>query len=1042
MRQNLEQRTIAKVSRTLLPLIVGIYFVAYVDRTNIGFAAVKMNESLGLSNYIYGWAAGIFFLGYFFFEVPSNIILMRIGARIWIARIMITWGIISGMMALVTGPISFLALRFLLGVAEAGFFPGILLYFTFWFPAAYRARVIAVLFLAVPGSNALGAVISGAILGLDGVLGLAGWQWIFIIEAAPAILLAVAVLVLLPDGPAEARWLRDDERAWLQAELAVEQSRIRERYPHLTWWQTLRDRRVLALSFLYLTIVTATYGITFFLPLLIKSFGLSSVATGLTASIPYLVGTLGMVLWGYSSDRFLERKWHYVSACVLAAAGLFADGTFHSSTIAVIALSVAAIGLYGAKPVFWPLPSIFLSGEAAAAGLAVINSMGNLGGFIGPYIVGWIASDTGDIGYGLWFLAVCAALSGLVAVVIIPRRRFEQPAPNGAVDDEQIVGFSPFGKYTPQWKWTGDRLGGFVVHAPHRLRAMVRRNEIWLTVLGGVIGVGTGMAVLTIYGITQVLHRVLFNLPLTIGLSAAAGYVATWRVVVFPALGGLLLGLAGLRLAKWRPRPAVDPIEANALYGGRMSVLDSLVVTGQTIISSGFGASVGLEAAYTQISSALGSWLGRSFRARRSDMRILVGCGAAGAIASAFNAPLTGAFYAFELIIGTYNLTNLAPVAASTITSLLVVRLVRPGTHEIDLSALGSVEPLDVLPILTLSLICALAGIVVMRSVTLAEQAFRRSRLPGWLRPCLGGIAVSGLALLTPQVLSSGHSALLVDLPEHMPLVQLAALSILKGLAVAVSIGSGFRGGLFFASLFLGALVGKFFFGVLTLTSVVRTLPEPVYALIGMSSLAVAVVGGPLTMAFLAMENTSSLSVTFAAFAASVLSSLTVRRLFGYSFSTWRFHLRGEAIRSAVDIGWMQDLTAGRMMGKEYATVRQDALLEDLRRQFPLGAVQRFVAVDEQDRYGGLALVQDLYSVGPEVTSLSDILHQQSDVLLTQMTIKEAIARFEGTESDALVVVDSLEDMHVIGMLTEQFALRRYSEHLDRQRRALSGESA
>ena len=421
-------------------------------------------------------------------------------------------------------------------------------------------------------------------------------------------------------------------------------------------------------------------------------------------------------------------------------------------------------------------------------------------------------------------------------------------------------------------------------------------------------------------------------------------------------------------------------------------------------------------------------------------MRLFVGCGAAGAIGAAFNAPFTGAFYAFELIIGTYNLASLAPVAAATITSLLVVRLVRPGAHEIDLSSLGFIGPPDVIPILTLSLVCALAGIVVMRSVTLAEQVFRRSRIPAWLRPCIGGMVVGGLALITPQVLSSGHSALYVDLPGKMTLMQLATLSVLKGLASSISIGSGFRGGLFFALLFLGALVGKFFFGVLALTGVVRLLPEPVYAVIGMSSLAVAIVGGPLTMLFLALESTSSLTVTFAAFAASVVSSLTVRRAFGYSFSTWRFHLRGEAIRSAVDVGWMRNLTAGRMMRKEFATVPQDSSVVELQRRFPLGSIQRLVAVDEQGRYAGMVLVQDLHSVGPEVSRVSELLHQQREVLLAQMTVKDAITMFERTETDALAVVDDLEHMRVIGMLTEQFALRRYSEQLDRQRRVLSGE--
>ncbi len=1037
LKQSLEQRTIAKTSWRLLPLIVGIYFAAYLDRTNIGIAALGMNKSLGFSEYLYGWGAGIFFLGYFLFEVPSNIILTRTGARLWIARIMITWGIISGMMVLVSGPRLFLVLRFLLGIAEAGFFPGILFYFTLWFPAAYRARVIAVLFLAVPGSNALGAAISGAILALDGVFNLAGWQWIFIIEAMPAVLLAIAVLTTLPDRPSAAKWLTAEESEWLEAELRKERVVVEETQPALTLGQTLRDPQVLTLSVIYLTIVTATYGITFFLPLIIHGFGLSDVTTGFVTAIPYLLGTVGMLAWGYSSDRQFERRWHYVVACVLAGAGLIAAGWLNDPMAAIIALSVGAIGLYGAKPVFWPLPSVFLSGQAAAVGLALINSVGNLGGFIGPYVVGWIASSTHSYRVGLWFLAGCALVSALIGLLAI--RLPHATGEPAATMAEAKATFSPFGQHTPQWRWTVDRLGGFVVHAPYRLRALVRKNEIWLTVLAALLGIVTGIAVLLIFGCTAVLHSVLFHLQLGQGLSGALA-VDTWRVAVVPAAGGLFLGLCGLVLAKWRPRSPADPIEANALFGGRMSVSDSLVVVGQTILSSGVGASVGLEAAYTQISSALGSWFGRSFRVRRADMRLLVGCGAAGAIAAAFNGPLTGAFYAFELVIGTYNLASLAPVAAATITSLLVVRLFRPYTNEIDLSALGSIGPADCVPIVTLSLICAVVGIMVMRSVTLCEQVFRRSRIPVCLRPCLGGVVVGGLGLLTPEVLSSGHSALYVRLPGHLPLEPLALLAVLKGLASAISIGSGFRGGLFFASLFLGALVGKFFFGVLVLTTVVRTLPEPAYAVIGMCSVAVAIVGGPLTMAFLALETTGSLPLTFAALAASVVSSLVVRRTFGYSFATWRFHLRGEAIRSAVDVGWMRNLTAGRMMSKEFSSVRADNNPAELRRRFALSSIQRVVVLDQQDRYVGMFLVQDLQILGPDVASVSELLRQQPEVLLPQMPINEIMARFQTTETDALAVVHDLESMHVIGVLTEQFALRRYSEELDRQRRVLSGE--
>ena len=424
----LEQQTIRKVSWRLLPLIIVIYFVAYIDRTNVGFAALTMNKDLGLSAYVFGWGAGIFFLGYFLFEVPSNVILEKVGARVWIARIMITWGIVSGAMALVQGPVSFIVMRFLLGVAEAGFFPGMILYFTYWFPKAYRARVISALFIAVPGSNAVAAVISGAILDMDGLLGLAGWQWMFTVEAIPAVLLAFVVLAMMTDRPALATWLAPEEREWLETRLQDERRRI-ESAGHLSLARALMDRRVLALSAIYLTIVTATYGITFFLPQIVKGIGLSNVMTGLVTAIPYTVGTIGMLLWGASSDRRDERRWHFCAACLLAAVGLVGAGLFGSSFLALAFMSVATIGLYGSKPAFWPMPSTFLTGTAAAGGIALVNSIGNLGGYVGPFIVGWIKDATGSFEAGLYFLAACALLSGIIAYLAVqPTERTSAPS--------------------------------------------------------------------------------------------------------------------------------------------------------------------------------------------------------------------------------------------------------------------------------------------------------------------------------------------------------------------------------------------------------------------------------------------------------------------------------------------------------------------------------------------------------------------------------------------------------------------------------------
>jgi ACS family tartrate transporter-like MFS transporter len=383
---------------------------------NVTFAQDKLEEDLGFSGAVYGLGAGIFFIGYFLLEVPSNLALARFGARRWIARIMITWGVVSALMAAATGPISFLALRFALGVAEAGFFPGMIYYLTEWFPSAVRARAIAILYIAVPASNAIAAVLSGAILGMDGVLGLKGWQWIFIIEATPAVLLAFVVLWLMTDRPGIATWLKPEEREWLESELAAERSRVESAGP-TSMLRALVDWRVLVLSSIYLTGVTASYGVVFFLPQIIKDLGLSNFNTALVTAIPYVFGTIGLVLWGYSSDRRKERRWHLIVSTALAAVGLFCAGWLSHSLWAVVAVAVAAIGIYGSRPSFWPMPSLFLTGGAAAVGMALINSIGNLGGYVGPMIVGWIKDSTKSFEMALYFLGACALLSAVITLL-------------------------------------------------------------------------------------------------------------------------------------------------------------------------------------------------------------------------------------------------------------------------------------------------------------------------------------------------------------------------------------------------------------------------------------------------------------------------------------------------------------------------------------------------------------------------------------------------------------------------------------------------
>jgi ACS family tartrate transporter-like MFS transporter len=414
--QSVERRTIAKVSWRLLPLVAVAYCIAYIDRTNIAVAALTMNKDLGLSAYIYGWGAGIFFFSYFLFEVPSNLILERAGARLWIARIMITWGIISGLTAFVTGPTSFLVVRFLLGAAEAGFFPGMILYFTYWFPAEYRGRVISTLFIAQPVANALASIVSGMILGMDGVLGLKGWQWIFIIEALPAVLLAFVVLKVMTDRPEVADWLAPEEKSWLQTRLGEESRRI-DSAGRLTLLRALCDPRVFALSMMYFMSVTANYGIVFFMPQIIKGIGLSNMMTGFVSSVPYIIGTIGLIAWGWSSDRNNERRWHLIVASTLAAAGLAVAGWSGSSYWALLGMSAATVGIYGSRASFWPMPSIFLTGTAAAGAIALINATGNLGGYVGPFIVGWIKDSTGSFEAGLYFLAACSLACAAITFV-------------------------------------------------------------------------------------------------------------------------------------------------------------------------------------------------------------------------------------------------------------------------------------------------------------------------------------------------------------------------------------------------------------------------------------------------------------------------------------------------------------------------------------------------------------------------------------------------------------------------------------------------
>jgi CIC family chloride channel protein len=589
-------------------------------------------------------------------------------------------------------------------------------------------------------------------------------------------------------------------------------------------------------------------------------------------------------------------------------------------------------------------------------------------------------------------------------------------------------------------------LSKFSAAAPHRLRALVRGSEIWLVALALVVGAAGGAVVLIMNAIVYELHHLLFLIEPGERLSSAIS-VPLASMIVVPVVGGLILAAAYTIVMRARPRRIVDPIEANALHGGQMSFRDSLVVAVQTLISTGFGASVGLEAGFTQMVSAIGSKVGTAFRLRRADLRVLVGCGAAAAIAAAFGAPLAGAFYAFELIIGTYTPAALAPVLAASIMGVIVSRALGGQAGLVDVGAMSAFKNADLPALLLLAFLCAGVGIAIMRSVSLTERLFRRTRLPVAIHPVFGGLIIGGLALIDPHILSSGHGALKLTLNGTLPAITpILLLVVLKSLAAAISLGSGFRGGLFFTSLFLGALVGKAF-AAITFAVVPHIAPDPLVAtVVGMCGMAVAIVGGPLTMSFLALETTGDVPITLAVLAAAIVSAITVRELFGYSFATWRLHLRGETIRSAHDIGRIRALTVGKLMRRDVRTVRSDMRVAAFRRDFPLGSTQRVVVVDGADRYAGLILVSQLHAIElngeADLRTIGEFLTFKKDVLEPQMNIKDAMRIFDQSESEALAVIDDPESRKVIGLLSESHALRRYSEELDRARRDLVGEAA
>jgi len=413
----IEAATMRRIAWRIVPFLMLCYFVSFVDRVNAGFGALEMNHDLHLSPAAFGFGGGLFFVSYFIFEVPSNLALERVGARRWIARIMISWGIVAAAMALIEGPRSYYLVRLLLGAAEAGFFPGVMLYITYWFPAAYRARIIGWFMVAVPISSFLGSPLSALLLGADGWLGLRGWQWMFIIEGAPAVLLGVFCLFYLDDRPASAKWLGPAQRDWLLARLTAENARARP-VAHQSLWRVLTNRRVLALAVVLAGTTANSSGLQIWTPQIIKSFGLSNLQTGLVNAIPFAVGAIAMIWWGRRSDRVGERVWHTVLPLALIAVSLAAFLLFHSLVATVVIFCLAVVGIYACKGPAWAVSTEWLAAGVAAAGLAQINAISNLAGFGTIYLVGVIKGATGGYTLAMLPLVALAALSAVTMFLV------------------------------------------------------------------------------------------------------------------------------------------------------------------------------------------------------------------------------------------------------------------------------------------------------------------------------------------------------------------------------------------------------------------------------------------------------------------------------------------------------------------------------------------------------------------------------------------------------------------------------------------------
>ena len=561
------------------------------------------------------------------------------------------------------------------------------------------------------------------------------------------------------------------------------------------------------------------------------------------------------------------------------------------------------------------------------------------------------------------------------------------------------------------------------------LRARLR-GDLGLVALAIGVGALAGLSVSAMTAIVNLAHVLIYGIPFDVRLSAAER-VSPIAAFSAPMLAGLALGAVDAWRTRRKMPPAVDPVEANALRGGRMSLRDSALVSAQTVVSNGGGASVGLEAGYAQIGAAIASRLGLGLHLRRPDQRMLVGCGAGGAIAAAFGAPLTGAFYAFELIIGAYSLANAVPVFAAALAASLTAKAISGSPYEINAPYVAPLTLVHYGALIGLGLAAAALGVGAMRAAGLIESAFHAAVPSRLLRPVVGGLMVGAMALYTPQVLGAGHGALGLDFYWPLTAGELIVLIALKLTASLVSLASGFRGGLFFASIFVGSLLGKLYaIGVYALYPSLG-LDTTACVLVGMGALSAAIVGGPLTVTFLVLESTGNLGIAGGALAASIATTLAVRATFGYSFTTWRLHLRGETIRGGQDVGWLRELTVARMMVPAPPTFPAEDSVRAFCQAYPLGSANVVVAVGEDGRYCGMIQVPEAHAIalngGDDGGPVGAVARLPATTLHPDDDVRKALDLFGLARADTLAVT-ARETGAVLGTLGEAFAARRYAQ--------------